>query len=54
LSSIVQRGKKGFNSRAVIDACRPYEWIKDFPPSVIVPDDLARQVKEKWGKKILN
>jgi UbiD family decarboxylase len=54
LDPIVPKGKKGFNSRAVIDACRPYEWIKDFPASVRVPDDLARQVKEKWGKKILN
>jgi UbiD family decarboxylase len=54
LDPIIPKGKKGFNSRAVIDACRPYDWIKDFPPSVRVPDDLARQVKEKWGKKILN
>jgi 4-hydroxy-3-polyprenylbenzoate decarboxylase len=54
LDPIVPKGKKGFNSRAVIDACRPYDWIKDFPPSVRVPDDLARKVKEKWGKKILN
>jgi UbiD family decarboxylase len=54
LDPIVPKGKKGFNSRAVIDACRPYDWIKDFPPSVRVPDNLARQVREKWGKKILN
>ena len=54
LDPIIQKGKKGFNSRAIIDACRPYEWMKDFPPSVRVPDDLARQIKEKWGKKILN
>jgi UbiD family decarboxylase len=54
LDPIIQKGKKGFNSRAIIDACRPYDWIEDFPPSVRVPDQLARQVKEKWGKKILN
>jgi 4-hydroxy-3-polyprenylbenzoate decarboxylase len=54
LDPIVQRGKKGFNSRAVIDACRPYEWIKDFPASVIVPPDLAQQVRQKWGKQILS
>ncbi|HYY25962.1 MAG TPA: UbiD family decarboxylase [Candidatus Udaeobacter sp.] len=54
LDPIVPKGKKGFNSRAVIDACRPYDWIKEFPASVRVPADLARQVKEKWGKKILN
>ena len=54
LDPIVQRGKKGFNSRAVIDACRPFEWIKDFPASVIVPPDLARQVRQKWGKQVLS
>jgi 4-hydroxy-3-polyprenylbenzoate decarboxylase len=54
LDPIVQRGKKGFNSRAVIDACRPYEWIKDFPASVIVPPELAQQVRQKWGKQILS
>ncbi|MEX0804966.1 MAG: UbiD family decarboxylase [Candidatus Binatia bacterium] len=43
-----------FNSRAVIDACRPYEWIKDFPASVIVPPELAQQVRKKWGKQILS
>ncbi|MGH7824556.1 MAG: UbiD family decarboxylase [Candidatus Binatia bacterium] len=43
-----------FNSRAIIDACRPYEWIKDFPKSVIVPPELAKQVREKWGKQILS
>jgi len=54
LDPIVQKGKKGFNSRAIVDACRPYEWLKEFPASVRVPEDLARQVKEKWGKKVLN
>ena len=53
LDPIIPKGQKGFNSRALIDACRPYEWLKDFPPSVKVPDDLARSVKEKWGKAVL-
>ncbi len=43
-----------FNSRAIFDACRPYEWMKDFPASVKVPDDLAKQVRVKWGKQILS
>lgn len=53
LDPVIPTGKKGFNSRAIIDACRPYDWIKEFPASVLVPDDLTRQVKEKWGNKIL-
>lgn len=50
LDPIIPKGRKGFNSRAIIDACRPYERMKDFPPSVKVPDDLARSVRAKWGK----
>jgi 4-hydroxy-3-polyprenylbenzoate decarboxylase len=57
LDPILPKEKKdrnsSFNSRAIIDACRPYEWIKDFPQSVIVPPDLAKQVREKWGKQVL-
>jgi UbiD family decarboxylase len=58
LDPILPKSKKNknasFNSRAIIDACRPYDWIKDFPQSVKVPDELAKQVREKWGKIILN
>ena len=32
LDPVIHPTKKGFNSRAIIDATRPYEWIKDFPP----------------------
>jgi 4-hydroxy-3-polyprenylbenzoate decarboxylase len=53
LDPIVPKQKKGFNSRAVIDACRPYEWLKDFPKSVAVPDDLAKRVRNKWGQTII-
>jgi 4-hydroxy-3-polyprenylbenzoate decarboxylase len=58
LDPILPKSRKdknaSMNSRAIIDACRPYDWIKDFPPSVKVPEDLAKKVKEKWGKKVLS
>jgi 4-hydroxy-3-polyprenylbenzoate decarboxylase len=58
LDPILPMNKKSkessFNSRAIIDACRPYDWIKDFPQSVKVPDELAKQVRAKWGKQILS
>jgi len=25
------QGKIFFGSRAIIDACKPYDWIRDFP-----------------------
>jgi 4-hydroxy-3-polyprenylbenzoate decarboxylase len=36
------------HSVGIILACKPYKWIKDFPPSVKTSPDLAKKVKEKW------
>jgi len=54
LDPIIPEGKKGCNSRATIDACRPYDWLKDFPAAVKVPEELSRKVEEKWGKNSLD
>lgn len=35
-------------SRAIIVACRPYRWIKDFPPATGTSPELAWQIKNKW------
>ena len=48
----IQPGKKGFNSRAIIDACRPFEWMKDFPPVAESSPELKKKVYEKWRKVI--
>ena len=40
---------KGLNSRAIIDACRPYEWRSEFPDVVDVEEKLKKEVNEKWG-----
>lgn len=37
-----------FNSRAIIDACRPYEWIDEFPEVVEPRPDLVESTKAKW------
>ena len=41
------------HSMAIILACRPYHWIKDFPPSTKPSPDLAKKIKEKWGELFL-
>src|SRR3989441_4394573 len=48
----IQPGKKGFNSRAVIDACRPFEWMKDFPPVAESSPELKEKIYKKWKKVI--
>ena len=37
------------NSRAIIDACRPYHWKDEFPMVNAPTPELARESREKWG-----
>ena len=41
-----------FNSRGVIDACKPYEWINEFPIAIKTSEESAARVKDKWGSVI--
>jgi len=50
LDPIIPKGQKGHSSRAVIDACRPYEWMSDFPPVAESSLEVRRAAEEKWGK----
>ena len=45
-------GFKGFHSRAVIDACRPYEWREEFSPVVGCTPELIARMKEKWQERL--
>ncbi|MBI4186467.1 MAG: UbiD family decarboxylase [Chloroflexi bacterium] len=38
-----------FNSRAIIDACKPFEWIDEFPQDISFSPELEKRVKEKWN-----
>ncbi len=37
------------NSRAVVDATRPFEWRDEFPPVAESSPELAAKTREKWG-----
>ena len=52
LDPIIPKERKGFNSRVVLDACRPYEWMKDFPAVVGLSPAQKEEVLKKWGAKI--
>ncbi|HXG50962.1 MAG TPA: UbiD family decarboxylase [candidate division Zixibacteria bacterium] len=40
------------NSRAILNACRPYAWKDRFPPVNALSPDLRRRVSEKWQSLI--
>lgn len=42
--------EKGLNSRALIDATRPYEWRERFPPVSGASRELKEKVGKKWSK----
>ncbi|MDZ4246451.1 MAG: UbiD family decarboxylase, partial [Dehalococcoidia bacterium] len=41
-----------FNSRAIIDACKPYEWFNEFPQEIKISPELEKRVKEKFGSQL--
>jgi hypothetical protein len=49
-SMIPPDAKVLMNSRAVIDACRPYEWLKDFPEVAETSPELRKTVLERFGR----
>jgi 4-hydroxy-3-polyprenylbenzoate decarboxylase len=44
----IPEGKKGLNSRAILDACRPYEWKDKFPAVVESSPALREETIRKW------
>ncbi|MBI3013991.1 MAG: UbiD family decarboxylase [Candidatus Tectomicrobia bacterium] len=48
LDPIIPKGRKGFNSRAIIDATRPFEWKDEFPPVSEISNALKDQLEGKW------
>lgn len=36
------------HSSAIILACKPYHWIKEFPPSIKTSPELLEKTKKDW------
>jgi 4-hydroxy-3-polyprenylbenzoate decarboxylase len=49
LDPAIPPGEKGFNSRLIIDACRPFEWRDQFPKPIGPDPAYKRETREKWG-----
>ncbi|MBI2303591.1 MAG: UbiD family decarboxylase [Chloroflexi bacterium] len=45
--------QKGFNSRAIIEACRPYEWMGDLMPVAETSPQLRQKILDKFGRSII-
>jgi UbiD family decarboxylase len=48
LDPVIPKGLKGFNTRAVIDACRPYPWKDEFPAVAECSKELMDETYKKW------
>jgi UbiD family decarboxylase len=40
------------NSRAILNACRPYAWKDRFPPVNVLSPELKRKMTEKWKEQL--
>ena len=49
LDPAIPMERKGFNSRALIDATRPYEWRDKFPAVNSVSPELKDQLDKKYA-----
>ncbi|MFQ5922461.1 MAG: UbiD family decarboxylase [Anaerolineales bacterium] len=48
IDPLVRDRRIGYNSRAIIDACRPFEWIDEFPHVAEADPAYLREIKAKW------
>ncbi len=46
--AIAYRSMAPFSARAIIDACRPFEFLDEFPAVVEASPELKEQVRKKW------
>ncbi|HEY3115170.1 MAG TPA: UbiD family decarboxylase, partial [Chloroflexota bacterium] len=49
LDPAIHPDEKGHNSRAIIDACRPYEWRDKFPLVSNLTPEQQKVARERWG-----
>jgi UbiD family decarboxylase len=49
LDPAIHPDRKGFNSRVIIDATRPWEWRDRFPIPIGPDPAYKRETRERWG-----
>ena len=53
IDPIIPPSERGFQSRGIIDACRPYEWMKEFPAVSGASAELKEKVIKKFGASLV-
>jgi len=48
IDPLVRDRRMAYNSRAIIDACRPFEWIDEFPRVAEADPAYLREIQAKW------
>jgi 4-hydroxy-3-polyprenylbenzoate decarboxylase len=49
LDPILHPDRKQYNSRLLIDACRPFEWRDRFPKAIGPDAETKAETRRKWG-----
>jgi len=52
LDPIIPRDRKGLNSRAIIEATRPFEWRDSFPATSQISPKTRKEIEAKWQNEI--
>jgi 4-hydroxy-3-polyprenylbenzoate decarboxylase len=52
LDPLLPEGAPAYNSRAVVDACRPFERRADFPSVAESDPSYLRELSERWGQAL--
>jgi len=38
----------------IIDACRPFEWMANFPPAAEIDAEYQKSLMKKWRKELFS
>ena len=52
LDPMIRKGQPPLNSRAIIDACRPYEWLDESPDVSSFPPEELQDAMKRYGKQL--
>lgn len=52
LDPLLRKGEAPINSRAILCACKPFEWINEFPKAIEVSPQQKERFEKKWKRML--